>query len=81
MNPRQSLHLVGTIELATLVALPLNMATVHLPALLHGLAYTVTVIVAVLLMNGRNGRRCGDRVIIRCITRRPCRGSPLPWRP
>lgn len=60
MNPRHALHLVGTVELATLVVMLLNMATFHLPALssvlgpLHGLAYTVTVIAAVLLMDGRH---------------------------
>ncbi|MCT2585292.1 hypothetical protein [Actinophytocola gossypii] len=57
MNP---LRLAGTVELATLVVLLLNLVTVHEPAVsgvvgpLHGLAYTATVIASVLLMNGHH---------------------------
>ncbi|WP_020076371.1 hypothetical protein [Cryocola sp. 340MFSha3.1] len=60
MSPRRILQIVGTIELATLVVLLANLVTVHLPELsrvlgpVHGLAYTGTVITAVLLSKGRH---------------------------
>ncbi|SDE13339.1 hypothetical protein [Glycomyces harbinensis] len=60
MQPRRVLHLIGTVELATLVLMLLNLATVHHPAItgvlgpVHGLVYTGTVIAAALLMNGRH---------------------------
>jgi len=59
VSPRRILQIVGTIELATLVVLLANLVTVHLPELsrvlgpVHGLAYTGTVITAVLLSKGR----------------------------
>ncbi|MET3565578.1 hypothetical protein SAMN04515691_0113 [Leifsonia sp. 98AMF] len=59
MSPRRILQIVGTIELATLVVLLANLVTIHLPELsrvlgpVHGLAYTGTVITAVLLSKGR----------------------------
>lgn len=60
MTPRRSLRLAGVTELATLAVMLLNMATHHLPAVsgvlgpVHGLAYTATVIAAVLVMGGRH---------------------------
>ncbi|WP_350275116.1 hypothetical protein [Kribbella sp. HUAS MG21] len=60
MTPRRILHVIGTVELATLALMLLNLVTVHAPAVsstlgpLHGLAYTTTVISAVLLMKGRH---------------------------
>lgn len=54
------LRLIGVVELVTLVALLLNLVTVHHPAIsgvlgpLHGLAYTATVIAAILTMRGRH---------------------------
>ncbi|GAB3158246.1 hypothetical protein [Amycolatopsis sp. NPDC004378] len=60
MNPRRTLHVLGTAELTTLVLLLLNLVTVHLPAFsrvlgpVHGLAYTATVIAAVLPAGGRH---------------------------
>ncbi len=58
MNSRRTLHVIGSIELLTLILMLLNLATVHLPAIshilgpLHGLVYTATVVAAILLMNG-----------------------------
>lgn len=60
MNPRRILHTIGTVELVTLALMLLNIATVHAPAIsstlgpLHGLAYTTTVITALLLMKGHH---------------------------
>ena len=60
MSPRRILQLVGTVELVTLVLLLANLATVHLPEIsrvlgpVHGLAYTGTVIAAVLVGSGRH---------------------------
>ncbi|MBO0609252.1 hypothetical protein [Myceligenerans salitolerans] len=60
MSPRRLLHLVGSIELATLGLMLVNIATVHAPEVssvlgpVHGLAYTTTVVVAVLVMRGRH---------------------------
>ncbi len=59
MGPRRTLQIAGTVELVTLVLMLANIVTVHLPELsralgpVHGLAYTATVITAVLLMGGR----------------------------
>ncbi len=56
MNPRRLMHVIGTFELATLILLLANLATIHHPAIssalgpIHGLAYTSTVIIAVLIM-------------------------------
>lgn len=58
MSPKRILGIVGTVELATLVLMLANLFTVHLPAVssvlgpLHGLAYTGTVIVAILVRGG-----------------------------
>jgi hypothetical protein len=60
VSPRRVLRIAGTVELATLALLLANLATVHLPELtrvlgpVHGLAYTATVITAVLVMAGRH---------------------------
>ncbi|MBE1878330.1 hypothetical protein [Myceligenerans pegani] len=60
MSPRRLLHLIGSVELATLALMLGNIATVHAPAIsrvlgpVHGLAYTVTVLAAVLVMRGRH---------------------------
>ncbi|OLT43756.1 hypothetical protein BJF85_21255 [Saccharomonospora sp. CUA-673] len=54
------LRVVAAVELATLVVLVANLMTVHHPAVsgiagpLHGLAYTATVIAALLVMDGRH---------------------------
>lgn len=60
MSPRRILEIVGAAELVTLVLMLGNVFTVHKPEIsavlgpVHGLAYTVTVIAAVLVMNGRH---------------------------
>lgn len=60
MSPLRAMRLVGAVELVTLVVMLVNLATVHHPTVasvlgpLHGLAYLTTVIIAVLLMNGRH---------------------------
>jgi hypothetical protein len=60
MSPRRALHVLGTAELTTLVLLLLNLVTVHHRAIsgvlgpVHGLAYTTTIIAAMLLANGRS---------------------------
>ncbi|GAB3921284.1 hypothetical protein GCM10029976_008120 [Kribbella albertanoniae] len=60
MNPRRLMHVIGTFELATLILLLANLATIHHPAIssalgpIHGLAYTSTIIIAVLIMKGRH---------------------------
>ena len=60
MSPRRILQIVGTVELVTLVLMLVNLATVDLPEVprvlgpVHGLAYTATVITAVLVMSGRH---------------------------
>ncbi|MFC7339874.1 hypothetical protein [Saccharopolyspora griseoalba] len=57
MNP---LRVLGGVELGTLALMLLNLVTIHHPVIsgalgpLHGLAYTATVIAAVLLMRGRH---------------------------
>ncbi|MER6826362.1 hypothetical protein ABT352_10275 [Streptosporangium sp. NPDC000563] len=59
MNSRRILRIVGTVELVTLVLMLTNIVTVHLPEVsrvlgpVHGLAYTATVITAILVMGGR----------------------------
>lgn len=58
MSPRRILQIVGAVELATLVLMLLNLATVHVREVsqilgpVHGLAYTATVIAAVLVHGG-----------------------------
>lgn len=60
MNPRRALHVLGTLELVSLAVLLLNLATVHdrtvsgVVGPVHGLAYTATVITAVLVAHGRS---------------------------
>jgi hypothetical protein len=60
VSPRRILQIVGTVELVTLVLLLVNIVTVHRPLVthllgpVHGLAYTTTVITAVLVMSGRH---------------------------
>jgi len=60
MSPRRVLHVLGTAELTTLALLLLNLVTVHHRTVsgvlgpVHGLAYTATIIAAVLLAQGRN---------------------------
>ncbi|MQM27628.1 hypothetical protein [Glycomyces albidus] len=60
MEPRRVLHLIGAVELSTFLLMMANLATVHLQLLssilgpLHGLAYTLTVIAAALLSQGRH---------------------------
>lgn len=60
MSPRRVLHVLGTAELTTLALLLLNLVTVHHRTIsgilgpVHGLAYTATIIAAVLLGNGRS---------------------------
>ncbi|GAB4086737.1 hypothetical protein GCM10028784_33670 [Myceligenerans cantabricum] len=55
MSPRRILQVVGAAELVTLVLMLVNLATVHAPEVsgvlgpVHGLAYTATVITAVLV--------------------------------
>jgi hypothetical protein len=59
VSPRRILQIAGTVELVTLVLMLVNIVTVHLPEAsrvlgpVHGLAYTVTVITAILVMGGR----------------------------
>ncbi|MEV6825259.1 hypothetical protein [Amycolatopsis sp. NPDC051102] len=59
MNPRRTLHVLGSVELGTLALLLLNLVTVHHRTIsgvlgpVHGLAYTATIITAVLLAGGR----------------------------
>lgn len=58
MSPRRILQIMGAVELATLVLMLLNLATVHVREVsqilgpVHGLAYTATVIAAVLVHGG-----------------------------
>ncbi|XTZ13669.1 hypothetical protein ACQSSU_19345 [Micromonospora echinospora] len=58
MSPRRILQFVGAVELVTLVLMLVNIVTVHLPEVthvlgpVHGLAYTATVITAILVMSG-----------------------------
>jgi hypothetical protein len=53
------MHVIGTAELTTLAMMLLNIVTVHDPMIsgvlgpVHGLAYTTTIIAAVLLAKGR----------------------------
>ncbi|MCO1597460.1 hypothetical protein M8C17_20115 [Micromonospora sp. RHAY321] len=60
MSPRRVLQIVGTAELVTLVLMLMNVVTVHLPDVsrvlgpVHGLAYTATVITAILVMERRH---------------------------
>jgi hypothetical protein len=60
VSPRRVLHVLGTAELTTLALLLLNLVTVHHRTIsgilgpVHGLAYTATIIAAVLLGNGRS---------------------------
>jgi hypothetical protein len=60
VSPRRILQIVGTVELVTLVLMLVNIITVHLPEVsrllgpVHGLAYTATVITAILVMGGRH---------------------------
>lgn len=60
MSPRRVLHVLGLAELTTLTLLLLNLVTVHHRVIsgvlgpVHGLAYTATIIAAVLLANGRS---------------------------
>jgi hypothetical protein len=60
VNPQRALHLIGGFELATLILLLANLATIHHPAIsaalgpIHGLAYTSTVIIAILARNGHH---------------------------
>ncbi|GGA62265.1 hypothetical protein GCM10011490_10860 [Pseudoclavibacter endophyticus] len=60
MTPRRILTVAGSAELLTLGALLANLVTVHLPQVssvlgpVHGLAYVLTVIAAVLVMDGRH---------------------------
>ncbi|MBM6402726.1 hypothetical protein JQN72_00515 [Phycicoccus sp. CSK15P-2] len=55
MSPRQTLRIIGAVELITLALMLANLATVHASEIsrllgpVHGLAYTVTVITAVLV--------------------------------
>lgn len=58
MSPRRILQIVGTVELVTLLLMLANLATVHRPEVshvlgpVHGLAYTITIIAAVLVIGG-----------------------------
>ncbi|WP_405059198.1 hypothetical protein OG474_41635 [Kribbella sp. NBC_01505] len=60
MTPQRALHLIGTLELGTLILLLANLATIHHPSIaaalgpIHGLTYTATIIIAVLVRNGRH---------------------------
>ncbi|WP_370935090.1 hypothetical protein [Amycolatopsis sp. cg13] len=60
MSPRRILDIIGAVELATLALMLGNIVTVHQREVsqvlgpVHGLAYTATVIAAVLLMGGRH---------------------------
>lgn len=60
MSPRRILEIIGAVELTTLVLMLGNIVTVHQPEVsqvlgpVHGLAYTATVIAAVLVMGGRH---------------------------
>ncbi|MFI5734946.1 hypothetical protein ACIA49_32835 [Kribbella sp. NPDC051587] len=60
MNPQRALHLIGTFELVTLVLLLANLVTIHHPSIaaalgpIHGLAYTSTIVIAVLVRNGHH---------------------------
>jgi hypothetical protein len=59
VTPRRALHILGAVELTTLAFLLLNLVTVHHRTIsgilgpVHGLAYTATIIAAVLLAHGR----------------------------
>jgi hypothetical protein len=58
VSPRRILQIVGTVELVTLVLMLANLVTIHLPEVsrvlgpVHGLAYTATVITAILVRGG-----------------------------
>jgi hypothetical protein len=60
VSPRRVLHILGTAELTTLALLLLNLVTVHhrevsgILGPVHGLAYTATIITAMLVANGRS---------------------------
>ena len=60
MSARRILQMIGAVELATLILMLINIATVHAPGIshilgpVHGLAYTATVITAFLVMDGRH---------------------------
>ncbi|PKV95217.1 hypothetical protein ATK30_6122 [Amycolatopsis echigonensis] len=60
MSPRRILEIIGAVELVTLVLMLGNLVTVHQPEVsqvlgpVHGLAYTATVLAAVLVMDGRH---------------------------
>lgn len=60
MSPLSILKWLGVVEMVTLALMLLNLATVHQPGIssvlgpLHGLAYTCTVITAVLSASGRH---------------------------
>lgn len=55
MSPRRILQIVGTVEFVTLVLMLANLVTIHLTEVsrvlgpVHGLAYSVTVITAILV--------------------------------
>ncbi|MCI0157358.1 hypothetical protein KNO15_11710 [Leifsonia shinshuensis] len=58
MSRRRILEIVGWAELATLILMLANLFTIHLPEVsrvlgpVHGLAYTATVITAILVRDG-----------------------------
>lgn len=60
MNARHALQLFGFAEVLTLAVLLTNLATVHVPEIarlmgpVHGLAYLVTIITAILAANGHH---------------------------
>lgn len=60
MSPRHLLRVIGSVELATLTLMLLNIVTVHTPTVsrilgpVHGLAYTLTVLAAALVMRRRH---------------------------
>jgi uncharacterized membrane protein len=57
---RLALRLSATVEFVSLLLMLANLATLHLPAItktlgpVHGLAYIVTIVLAVLLAEGRH---------------------------
>ncbi|WP_290050919.1 hypothetical protein [Amycolatopsis solani] len=60
MSARRALRVLGTLELGSLAVLLLNLVTVHhrtvsgIVGPVHGLAYTATIVTAVLVANGRS---------------------------
>jgi hypothetical protein len=91
VNPRRALRVLGTAELTTLALLLLNLVTVHHRAIsgvlgpVHGLAYTATIIAAMLVAGGRSQvwlralvPGIGGLLAARAVNPHPAPGDPDP---